>query len=392
MIINSIVHMMEKINFAKRFVFLCFVIFIPLLTLSAIYVSSKIADRQFLTDEIAQAKYYEVVSELLKTLDESRKHHFNLSNNISSDNDKANIDTAVDVALKNLKDLNHRSWSTEKINQTIQLIDTSWSKLKSSLNQNDVDVYARSHEVSKMVSNLLLTIVEESNLDLDVDPLTANLIDIFMKYGPQLADRTFYLRDIGVRTILHKQLESNTRELLQSLLAMQNYENTRLVSSANHIILVDSNFSKIFGTQLNLVTDNEVANTVNRDLLKSAVLDGNYQNFNDKMLHYAENYFALCDLSYKYFVEKQQSKLQAIDRNITQTGISLAAVLLIVCLLFVAFYRSTDQAVQKLIKNTELMANGDLSQSFVIDREDEFGMLMQAINKMQTQIGKIIGQ
>ncbi|MCS5712008.1 methyl-accepting chemotaxis protein [Candidatus Berkiella aquae] len=392
MIINSIVHMMEKINFAKRFVFLCFVIFIPLFTLSAIYISNKISDRQFLMDEITQAKYYEAVSDLLKKLDESRKFHFNVSNNIASDNAKGDTDSAVDAALKNLKDLNHRSWSTEKINQNIQLIDTNWSKLKASLNQDDVSVYTRNHEISQLASNLLLTIVEESNLDLDVDPITANLIDIFMKYGPQLADRTFYLRDIGVRAILHKQLDSNTRELLQSLIAMQDYENARLASSANLIISVDNNFSKIFGTQMNLVNDNEVNNTINQDLLKSTALDGNYLNFSNKMLHYAENYFVLCDLSYKYFIEKQQSKLQSIDRNITQTGISLAAVFLIICLLFVAFYRSTDQAVQRLINNTELMANGDLSQNFATDREDEFGLLMHAINKMQTQIRKIIGQ
>lgn len=393
-VIKPIVHMMEKLNFAKRFVMICAIIFISLFVLSFMYVNTKLVDRQFVIDEMAPAKYYESVSDFTKKLEISRKLHLDIANKVVDANTSTTeADNAVDIALANLKSHGKGNWATEKVNQQIQLIENNWLKMRASFDKaGTADLYFHNQEILVSLSNLLLTILDESNLDLDINPLSSNLIDVFMKFGPHLSERTVHLRDIGNSALSKREIDQKNRDEIQYLLGLQDYENTRLVESINNIINIDSKYAKEFSTVVDSIDKSSVSSTVKHYLLQSAVIDGNSNDFNNIMNANINHYHTICDTAYKTFLLNQQERIQAIDANIMKTVAALLAVFIAICLLFAAFYRSTSEAVKSLINSAEVIASGDLSQSIVINRHDEFGMLMRAIGTMQLKLREIVTQ
>lgn len=393
-VIKPIVHMMEKFNFAKRFILISVIIFASLLILSFMYVDTKLADRQFVVDEMAPAQYYEVISNLTKKLEASRKLHSEIANKtIDANTSTTEVDNAVDVALANLKDHSRRNWTTEKVNQQIQLIENNWAKLRASLEKADTaELYVRNQEILVSLSNLLLTILDESNLDLDINPLTSNLIDIFMKFGPHLSERTVHLRDIGVSALLKREIDQKNRDEIQYLLGLQDYENNRFEESTKRIMDIDNTFSKTFSSALDVIDNSSVSSTIKHYLFQSVIPENSVGDFSATMNNYINNYHAMCDAAYKTFVIKQQERIKAIDTNIMQTVACLLAVFIAICLLFMAFYRSTSQAVLMLVKSAEVIASGDLTQNIEMNRHDEFGMLMRVIGTMQTKLREIVNQ
>lgn len=358
------------------------------------YVNTKLVDRQFVIDEMAPAKYYEMVSDFTKKLEIARKLHADITNKlIDANTSTAEALNGVDIALANLKDHSKRSWSTDKVNQQVQLIESNWLKMRSSFEKTDSsELYLHNQEILVSLSNLLLTILDESNLDLDMNSMTSNLIDVFMKFGPHLSERTVHLRDIGVGVLSRKQLDQKSRDEIQYLLGLQDYENIRLEESVRNIINTDNSFSKDFSTELDAIDKSSVAATIKHFLLQSATPEGNLSEFSNIMTGFINHYHAMCDTAYKVFVVKQHERIAAIDANIMQTLASLLAVFIVICLIFAAFYRSTSEAVKSLINSAEVIASGDLSQNIEINRHDEFGMLMRAIGTMQLKLREIVKQ
>src|SRR5258708_5168850 len=67
-ILNPIIHFMEKMNFRKRFLLICVFIFAALVTISWLYISNKVKDRTMVMEEYGPAKYYEKVNKFIKNL------------------------------------------------------------------------------------------------------------------------------------------------------------------------------------------------------------------------------------------------------------------------------------------------------------------------------------
>lgn len=395
-ILAPFIHLMEKMNFGKRFLLISMIIFGTLLTISSMYIMNKLKDRQFLTQEIGPAKYYVPVVNLMKKLDLSRSLHLHASVDAGADSIRSKLNEAdndVDAALSNLKQFTSQGWTNENVNQQVQHLDSAWVKLKSTYDHeyND-ETYSASQELLNLVNNLLHLISNESNLDLDADVVTANLVQVFTKYAPQLANRTESIADISYLAFKQKQLSQQNRERIISNLALIDYENTKLNASLQNVLEAESSFIKFFGSHTEMISKNSVSNLIWRDLLQTTNFDIEKSRFLDEISKYQSSYYAIADMAYKAYWEELHNRINVITYNITLTIISLSTVFVIICLIFAAFYSSTDNAVQKLINSANTIAKGDLTENVDTTRSDEFGLIMKTLDNLQKRFRDIVQQ
>jgi len=85
--------------------------------------------------------------------------------------------------------------------------------------------------------------------------------------------------------------------------------------------------------------------------------------------------------------------LEQFDKEISnfEKGIFAFAVFVFIvtpAIIFIFLFRFVNQPIKKLIEATHLIAKGEYSNNFIIDRNDEMGQLFGAINQMGQKISK----
>lgn len=396
-ILSPMIILMEKMNFKKRFFFICLLIFGTLGTISSLYLNSKIHERIFLLNEIAPAKYYEPISNLMKILENSQMKHQLSANQGLESGAKASsseLDNDVNLAITRLIELSRRGWTTENISQKIQLIEVNWNRLKTDLDKGkyNQELNSRTQEIITSLSNLLQTIGDESNLNEDTNPISTSLINIFVRYGLQATDTTSDLRDVGTAVLLQKELSLLNRDKINNTLGLQKYLDMRIADSMRLLLQLDNGLAKYFTNHLEIFANNSVNSYIQRKLLQSSAIETNEKEYITDLSEYINNYFTSSDYAYKAFIDIIGSRISIINYNIAYTVSGLIAILVFICYIFLAFYYSTNQAVQSLISNANLISNGDLSQTLNTNRSDEFGLLMHALTNMQIKIKEIVLQ
>lgn len=91
----------------------------------------------------------------------------------------------------------------------------------------------------------------------------------------------------------------------------------------------------------------------------------------------------------------QLPESEALDdarANLMWAGIIVLAVAVLVVFVALSVARSITQPISRLVTNTQAVANGDLTQTLMVESRDEIGQLSEAFNAMTAQLKTLIRQ
>ena len=121
----------------------------------------------------------------------------------------------------------------------------------------------------------------------------------------------------------------------------------------------------------------------------SVIYLGDYQTYFDLMRGSMDIFTGI---SLERASEAHSNSLE-IGSNILKDSILISIVIVILIIVFaIILTRSINNPIKKVVDYLMLMAQGDLTKTINIDQKDEIGILVKALNDMQTKVNEVISE
>nr|WP_172197519.1 HAMP domain-containing methyl-accepting chemotaxis protein [Saccharibacillus qingshengii] len=274
-----------------------------------------------------------------------------------------------------------------------QMIAAEWKSLQAeTASLSATDSFARQSELVTRMLDFVVESADESGLSLDTEIDSFYLMDMVVKRLPSLIENTAQIRGNGNGMLTKHQAQP---EALTGV-AVKKAQAESELKELNKSLGTFTELNREAGAQI------QVPGQTTADSIESFLALVDQQLFADKTLSSEPAAFfsagtSTIEESYAFFQQAAETLTSLLDQRIErlESGRNLvtalmAAALLLVLLFYMAFYRSVNSAVRLLSERSSDMANGDLSQTIVIESRDELGQVGDSFNRMIAALNKTL--
>jgi len=382
--------MMERLRLRSKFFLIIIVCLLPLITLSFITIQNINKEIELTHLERSGLILTAPLIQLLVNIVESRgltNNYLNGHNEFEAPIQK--IQKTIDDQILNFLNLKqqHNKIITNK--DYASVISIAWEKYKKALPSKNAEEDFENHSrIIAVIIEYLKVIGYESHLLHDLNKNNAILIDTIVRRIPSLIDAMGQLRTAGAQTLLGNQGQQSRNENIAELLNKVTYHHEAFDSEILDLPITSPEWKKTFSA----------ADTSMHEFMHAS----------EQMLHHtgkieisASEFHALGEMTIKNGLEffdvvvpfVDNALIQRAEKN-TQTiniaWLTIISTFFLLSYLLLGFYFNIMSNLERLHKNAEQVASGNLMINLDEKGSDEIGQINQSINKIALGISNTI--
>lgn len=391
-----IIALMNRLKYIQKFAVIGGILGIPILIMSFMLLNTTNKEIKTVQKRQAGSEYNEVLKDFLQDVQQHRAISVSVISGSSSDKPKLEEKQAeIQKDIAALNELVKESGSSIQVSDQWAAMKQQWNTLQTNMENMNTQEATNEHiEYISIILDFMVEIGDQSELFLAKAPQNFYIINGVTTTLPNLTEQLGQIRAIGMSIAAQQKITEDQKIQLVSLYA----------SVQNSLEQLEHGKSVIFANQPSLEKSLGVANQ-NALEETSKFLEFVQQEFSiNTSIHVNSDEFynmatATIDTSFKlYDLETDElhsiMNQQAKDLKLTK-AVLIAVVVLIFILtiyIFVGFYLSISNTVQKLKAVTIHVADGDLETELDLQTKDEMKDVETAFNDMIQNLRTLIHQ
>ena len=391
---RPVASLMGRLRYPYKFALIFAIIFIPIVVLSSLLISTELEKIGFLENEHQGVTYIKAIRPLLSHMPQ----HRGMTNGfLNGDRTFRNRILAkrkdVDAALAELARIDGELGGALRTDGLVSRIQQQWEALKSGSMEMTAAQSFAAH--TKMIGDLLALIVkvaDGSDITLDPELDSYYLGDALVNRLPALVEATGQARGLGAGAAAKHRLDGSQRTRLAVLADRIRTNSQSLASGLESAFGANAALGERIGPH---VAASAASMEKFRTILHKNLLDVEQINVSSAEVFDAgsaaiKDALALYDAVMPELDGLFVSRIEAEQRVIYISVAIVAVVLLLVVAAFSGLYFSITDAIGRMREATSAMGQGDLSARVELRSKDEMQEIADGFNSMAGQFQALI--
>jgi methyl-accepting chemotaxis protein len=397
LIIRPFVKLMNQLNYAYKFSLINVMFLLPLLLLSYGLVEELEADIEASESQLEGVQVLTKTFVLLKATAEYRdvKAAYIYKGSEDMRGKIAEIEVTVDQALTELASVNPSWDKEEKIAAQLAVATEQWEKLKAdNLRDYYVDEQVKRYQdMMNPIIRMLKTVTRASRLAQAPDSAVLSLQEMLVRLYPEFSPLIANIRATGMVAFNAGYLDSGTSDSINDAYDGLIDSLGKFEKDVNELMEEDPRLARALeGPVQGLLADmNDMMAYLDEDLISAMQLNSTWDQYFNKSTGYVDGLFKvmggtvtpLMGRILENHLEEQSSSLRVFI-------ISITILLVIVLLMFLAFYVSVNDTITSFRHSATAVSNGDMKVRMNLTTRDEMGHLTTEFNTMVQRIHDLI--
>ncbi|MGV7115686.1 methyl-accepting chemotaxis protein [Paenibacillus kyungheensis] len=392
-LLSPFTFVISKLKYAQKFILISVLCALPLLLLTSIWFENQQAKIQMSSSERKGIVNIDSIFPLILLMQNHRAFYGNyVSGDTNAQSQLSQTEQDISAEIKKIDPI----IQSQQLPQSITIwqgIQTDWSTLqKEQSSLNAEDSFTRHSELIQKMMNFITKSANESRLSLDSDIDSTSLAGIFTKQLAQTSDMVAQMRGRGTALLISKQNNHDTVVKITENTGKMKLTIEDITNSLNTAYENNPQLKQLFAekgneniSQMNAFVDIVTNQIINDESLKGSSND--YFAAGTQTIQSLQQFSESIANELDVLIAKRIQELTYM-RNLI-LGITLF-VLILVALFYIAFYRNVLQSVRSLQNGADAMAQGDLSQTIVLQTRDELKQVGDAFNQTMLSLNELL--
>nr|WP_090581774.1 methyl-accepting chemotaxis protein [Paenibacillus sp. OV219] len=392
------IKLLDRQNYAKKFMLIGIVLVIPIVFLMYFYISSKNVGIHFGKQELLGSQYNAGVTKLLRTAEKLREQ----TNTYRSSQGDATASTAItrlqqqmDTAIAAQDKLDADLGKTLGTSKAWSLIKSEWQSNKSTVLQSSTTDPQYNKHLTLVEDLLKLTelVANNSNLILDPDLDSYYIMDITQVKLPAVSNLLSLSLTIAEEASRSNQLSLEARTQLLRYMTLLQYDMDTAQSDLQTAFTSNPAIKPLLSNQLAETSSliQKLEKQFNEQLLsEGGQLSSTSAEFTSLSRAAIASIYKLSDQATPVLDQLLHERIDSFTSQLYQAIIFIAALLALALYLAIAFCISTVSALTNLEKLSRSIASGDLSVTSDYAPRDEIGAFTKSFNHMVASLRTVI--
>lgn len=387
--------LISRVSFAKKFVIISLLFYVPLFIFSGMMVRDSITQIQSAELEMDGLALLQELMTVKRLLEQQRD--LRVVSNIHRKEDVRSKEQAVTSqalsAIDKVLALDGRLAMDDSFRQQMGALRKQVKELASiGVNNEEGPEFtfsAMSGPVTAVQASMKY-VTEQSRLNLESDKSVVGVLDLVVRHLARLSDINSRLRAIGAYGLTYTYLDGFTLEALEkSLFALERFQNEFPMTTEN--TLQGTSDQAVAPALVKLIE--QMAQTrryVDDNVVMAATFDVNWQTYFDRMSQsldkQSEFSRQLLELAQQKIAGKQQDE---VTRSI-QLVAGLVLLLLLTAYAYMSFYVALNDSIEQVRNGAARMAEGDMTVQLEQRSNDEMGRLIMRFNLGTERVRELV--
>ncbi|NHN32230.1 methyl-accepting chemotaxis protein [Paenibacillus agricola] len=383
----------SRLKYGQKFMLISVLFMIPVVILLYIWTSTQQVEIKLIKSEQVGV---EQVSEMMPFMLQVQQHRGLVNGYLNGNREaKAQIEAKQQELTQSIEQVetnfqkkslpqSYEKWVSAK--REWDVIHSAYESLKAS------DSFDRHSNLVKQVEELIVSGADESGLSLDSEINSYYMMKLIVQELPALIESSAIIRGRGNGVLASRTL---TDEIKTQLL-LESSKSKAALANLNKSLAKIAEFNSSINGELLKKVEQAAQNIQNYlGLLDQEILNKQGMSMNPDTF-FAEGTAAIATAAEVFQLattELDHTLQERINDSTATRNITLlitAAVLILVAIFYVAFYKSVMETVSALKQRAEAMAKGDFSQDIVLNTKDELQLVGIAFNEMQRSMNRVL--
>lgn len=393
-LINPFIKLLNKHTFAKKFISIFVIIFIPMTILTLLYF-------QGIRDEIntseSEREGIVFLNEVHTLLQFTQQHRGLASGILNGDlqiepllKEKAG---EINVIYKKIEGLVNDQNDAYKMNNDLEDLMNKWQSLTTELLSYDAKTSIEYH------NNLMIDILDfsvkiagESSLLLDSDLINYHMVVLVVEKLPMITELMGQSRAIGTGVAASRN-KSDQEEFqllqLKHLLERQAHDVERSLNAIyrDDKVLKDKLYSESEEAISNI---NQLIKILDYEFLGKSQITISALDYFDFTTEAINGYFEFVSTTMNILDERLVDRISNDKFKSNIIFVLITITMFLISFFFIVLYIAIKNTITEVEKATTKIANGDLSEKIVIDTKDEMQTIVSSLNNMVAQMTTLI--
>ncbi|WP_147306815.1 methyl-accepting chemotaxis protein [Paenibacillus taihuensis] len=397
---NLAIKLLDRQNYAKKFMLIGIVLVIPIVFLMYFYISSKNVGIHFGKQELLGSEYNAGVSKLLLTAEELREQTEAYRNSQGGDASAASaaitrlqqqMEPALTEQDKLDKDLGKKLGTSESWSR----IKSDWQSYKSTVLQDSITDPKYANHLTFVDDLLKLTelVANNSNLILDPDLDSYYIMDVTQVKLPAISNLLSRSSAIAAEASRSNQFSPESRTQLLRYMTLLQYDMDTAQADLQTAFNSNPAIKPLLNNQLTEATSliQQLIKLYNNQILNADQTSPSFTEFSSRSTSAIDAVFKLTEQATPVLDQLLHERIDSFTSQLYQAIIFIAILLALALYLSVAFCISTVGALTNLEKLSHHIASGDLSVTSDYAPKDEIGAFTKSFNHMVASLRTVIG-
>ncbi|MFC3150866.1 methyl-accepting chemotaxis protein [Litoribrevibacter euphylliae] len=397
LIIRPFVKLMNQLNYAYKFSLINVMFLLPLLLLSYGLVEELEADIEATESQLEGVAILEDTFALLRVTAEYRdlKAAYVYKGNEDMRGLIADTEAKVESAFSKLSEWQPRWDKDGRIVTQLGLANESWQKLKT---DNIRDYYSdeqvkRYQDMLNPIIRILKTTTRASGLAQAPDPAVLSLQEMLIRLYPEFSPLVAKVRATGMVAFNAGFLDSGTSDSLND--AYDGFVDAlgRFDKDVGVLMEEDPRLARALEEPvMNLASGmNDMMGYLDERLISAMQLEGSWDNFYSDISGYVDTLFQVMNGTVTPLMNRiLENRYEEQSSTLRMFLIAITVLLVIVLLMFLAFYVSVNETINSFRESATMVSNGDMKVRMNLQTRDEMGQLTTEFNTMVQRIHDLI--
>lgn len=397
LIIRPFVKLMNQLNYAYKFSLINVMFLLPLLLLSYGLVEELEADIEATESQLEGVAILEDTFALLRVTAEYRdlKAAYVYKGNEDMRGLIADTEAKVESAFSKLSEWQPRWDKDGRIVTQLGLANESWQKLKT---DNIRDYYAdeqvkRYQDMLNPIIRILKTTTRASGLAQAPDPAVLSLQEMLIRLYPEFSPLVAKVRATGMVAFNAGFMDSGTSDSLND--AYDGFVDAlgRFEKDVGVLMEEDPRLARALEEPVMNLTGgmNDMMGYLDERLISAMQLEGSWDNFYSDISGYVDTLFQVMNGTVTPLMNRiLENRYEEQSSTLRMFLIAITVLLVIVLLMFLAFYVSVNETINSFRESATMVSNGDMKVRMNLQTRDEMGQLTTEFNTMVQRIHDLI--
>ncbi|NRF68864.1 nitrate- and nitrite sensing domain-containing protein [Aquincola sp. S2] len=304
---------------------------------------------------------------------------------------QAEVNQALDGAAKALA-----AFGVQARNDDAQRLGQQWQALAQAVGGKALDARASFDRHGALIDaqlDLLRSIVDDSTMALDPEAATYYSIAASLEHLPRLTESLGQLRALGSAALQRQSASTNDRVRIDSLASTVRLHQRNARHAFDRMAQSDAALGQRMAAPLGAAhaQADEALALVERALLRAETLSMPAAAYFASQTQAIDAQFTLIDANFTELAQALEERTEVDVQALWWLGGTLALLCAAACALIGVITASASRGLQSALAVARTVAAGDLRSRIVVESRDEVGELLGALQAMNDNLVRVVG-
>ncbi len=400
--LSPAVGFINSMRYAYKFILISLLFYIPLCVVSSMVVNTAYKEVTFADNKLTGIHTLSLLLELRKYAEEYRDMRLvwaSLFDQSLTTDDTVAFEAAIKKKLLNVvSDLEVAkadivgvgAEELEVFRQKVQEVGSKVTDVQSGVSAN----FDFNHSIVAAVDNLIAVVFDRSGINADNDELLKGYIRFIRVDLFALNDLIGKTRAVGGQGLTTNYLDSATLDVLDG--SYYGLEAAQTEFEPKYKNTVSNGSEEAASSQQSLTSILEgvtfLQRYVDEQVMNASSFEITWKQYFERVTQEVAHSYVLADKVRLFAAARIEEKKSAADLRMMQIISVIALVLVITAYLYLAFYVSIQESINRLVAGADRMAEGDMTVHINQRSNDEMGYLIGRFNDSAHKVRGLVKQ